>query len=385
MKILAFVPYYPPHIGGLENYAEELDKHLSLKGTNVVVFTPRLPGNSPENETDASGVRIIRFPAFEIVTNYPLPKFWLPKFWRMYHELFRESFELTLSHTRFFNTSMMACAYHKVKNIPWLHIEHGSAFVELSNKLTSLISRGYDLTCGRHILRSSTANISISGAVKGFIGRFDKRESPVIYRGLDLSEIDSVEPDAELKNIYQNKIIIAFAGRLYKWKGVANSIEAIGQLPAEIKNKVVFLVIGDGEDFQHLEKISAPPVVMLGSLPRQKVFAALKTADIFIHSALPGGGLSTSLLEAMYCGCAIIATPDEGAKEVIVDRETGLLIDKSDSQLIKEKIIELCENPVDREKYAQNAKQRIRENFDWNKNVDKYIRYFAEILQSKHK
>jgi len=116
------------------------------------------------------------------------------------------------------------------------------------------------------------------------------------------------------------------------------------------KNKIVFLVIGDGEDFPRLAEIAEPPVVLLGSMPRQKVFAALKAADIFIHSALPGGGLSTSLLEAMYCGCAVIATPNEGAKEVITDKETGLLISSSDPRLIREKIIELCENPADREK-----------------------------------
>ena len=89
-----------------------------------------------------------------------------------------------------------------------------------------------------------------------------------------------------------------------------NSILAVKSLPKELKEKIVFLIIGDGEDFFRLQKLTESEncIKMLGNLPREKVWSILKSSDIYLHSANPGGGLSTSLLEAMYCRCAVIAT-----------------------------------------------------------------------------
>ena len=79
MNVLIFSPYYPPHIGGLESHSEEFNQQLAQRGIDVLVFTPRLPKDAPERET-RRGVRIIRFPAFEIIPNFPLPQFF-PFFW----------------------------------------------------------------------------------------------------------------------------------------------------------------------------------------------------------------------------------------------------------------------------------------------------------------
>jgi glycosyltransferase involved in cell wall biosynthesis len=286
-----------------------------------------------------------------------------------------------LAETRFFSTSIMALIYAKIKRTKWVNIEHGSAFVTLSSRFKSAIAKLYDLTGGRLVLRLSDGNVAISQAVSDFVAKFDKRIIPVIYRGLDLDKIDRYDLDYEIKNDYPGKIIIAYVGRLYKWKGAENSIRAIQSLPAEIKNKVVFIIAGSGEDYDRLSKLADESIVLWGDTPHNQAIGLLKATDIYLHSAYPGGGLSTSLLEAMYCGCAVIATPNEGAKEVIADRKNGLLINESSPELIKEKIVELYGKTADREKYAAEAKQMIKENFDWNKNIGKYIEYFEKILK----
>ncbi len=382
MKILIFSPYYPPHIGGTENYVDELNKYLSQAMIDVIVFTPRLPQDSAVFEKRFESVNIIRFPAFEPIFNYPLPQFWNYKFWTLLFRIFSEKPDIIISQTRFFFTSLLALFYAKIKKVPWIHMEHSSDFVTLNSSLKSFVSKLYDYSFGCLIFKLSDINISISRAVQKFILKFDRRNSPVIYRGLNLEEIDKIKPDTEFYN--ENKIIITFAGRLIGWKGVINSVKAVVALPEKIKSKVVFIIAGDGEEFKKIKKISDNSIVMLGSVSRQKVFSILKSADIFIHSSLPGGGLSTSLLEAMYCGCAIIATPNEGAKEVVINRENGLLIGESNPELIKEKIIELCEKVADRKKYSENASRLIAESFDWNGNAGNYIKYFEKILKNYH-
>ncbi|HOW60784.1 MAG TPA: glycosyltransferase family 4 protein [Candidatus Moranbacteria bacterium] len=381
MKILVFCPYYPPHIGGLETHADEFNKYLSRERADITVFTPELPKESPVNEIRYDGkVSIIRFPAFEIISNYPLPKFWSIKFWYLFSELFEKKFDIVISRTRFFSTSLLALIYSKIKSTRWIHIEHGSGFVLLSSKFKTVIAKLYDYTFGFLIFKSSNLNISISKAVQEFVYKFDGKNSPIIYRGLDIEEIDKINPDAEIKEKFKDKIIISFAGRLYKWKGVENSINAIKILPQETRDKVVFLIIGDGEDFSRLKEISKNEscIEMLSNLSREKVIGILKISDIYLHSAYMGGGLSTSLLEAMYCGCTIIATPNEGADEVIEDNKNGFLIDKSDPKIISEKIKEILNKNTEEQK--KSAKELIAEKFRWEKSIETYLNNFEQFI-----
>ena len=81
-KILAFCPYYPPHIGGLEKYAEELHQHLANNGHKVTVITPDIPAQ--KEYPTYPGVQVRRFPALDIVYGFPFPKLWVKSFWTIF-------------------------------------------------------------------------------------------------------------------------------------------------------------------------------------------------------------------------------------------------------------------------------------------------------------
>lgn len=384
MNILIFSPYYPPHTGGLESHSEEFNQHLAEQDVEIVVFTPHLPESAPERESPHKNIRIIRFPAYEIIPNYPLPKyvplFLMPRFFRMFLALWKERPDIVISRTRFFNTSLLALAYAKIRKIPLVHIEHGSDFVRLSSPFSTFIAKIYDHTFGRLVFRLSDINISISHAVRKFVGKFDQRESPVIYRGLDFASMDSIPEDSIIRKRYAGKTIITTAARLYKWKGIENTIEAIRSLPENLKSKIVFLIIGDGEDFDRLKKLSQGlPIEMTGKLERTQVIGVLKASDIYIHSSLPGGGLSTSLLEAMYCECAIIATPNEGADEVVRKKENGIIIPELSAEDTRHAIEELFKDEAGRKTLAHQAQEDIRGRFNWTKSINIYIDLFQSL------
>jgi glycosyltransferase involved in cell wall biosynthesis len=383
VKILIFCPYYPPHIGGLESHADEFNKYLSLRGMDISVFTPRLPKDAPEFETRYNGVKIIRFPAFEIVPNYPLPKFWSVKFWRLFFGLFGKKFDIVISRTRFFSTSLLALFYAKIKRIKWIHIEHGSDFVKLSSNFKTAVAKIYDHTFGFLVFRFCDQNISISKAVQKFVEKFDQRESPVIYRGLDLETLEKMAPDLEFQKKYAGKIIITWVGRLYKWKGVEKSIEAVKKLPEEVKNKIVFAVIGNGEDFSYLKKISEKEsaIEMVGAVTREKAIGILKISNIYLHSSEPGGGLSTSLLEAMLCGATVVATPHEGADEVIENRKNGILTKSANQEEVKKHIEDLVKNQEMLSTFSCESKKTIKSKFNWDNSIRKYEEIFRNIAK----
>ena len=120
---------------------------------------------------------------------------------------------------------------------------------------------------------------------------------------------------------------------------------------------------------------------MLGNLPREKTVGTLKISDIYLHSAYMGGGLSTSLLEALYCGCAVIATPDEGADEVIENNKNGFLIERSDAKLIAEKITEVLNKNTAKQKEAASA--TVKNKFNWSGSIETYRQIFDKINQWK--
>ncbi len=351
-----------------------INTYLKKKDIDITVFTPKLPANAPEKEILHSNVKIIRFPAFEIIPNYPVPKFWSITFWKLFNGLFKDSFDTVISRTRFFLTSLLAFFFSKIKNIKWIHIEHGSDFVQLSSKFNSFVAKLYDYTFGKLVFKYSDINISISKTVQKFVHRFDNRHSPVVYRGLNFTSLDAIPKDIVIREQYSNKIIITFVGRLYKWKGVENSIKAIKRLPAHLKKKIIFLIIGYGEDFEYLKDLSKTEVCikMIGSVSHKKAIGLLKASDIYIHSAHPGGGLSTSLLEAMYCKNAIIATKNEGANEIIHDKN-GIIIDSSDECLINESLLKL----INDNKYlllSRESVKTITNKINWNTSINEYLK-----------
>lgn len=118
-----------------------------------------------------------------------------------------------------------------------------------------------------------------------------------------------------------------------------------------------------------------PAIKFLSSQPREKAISVLKSADIYLHSSYPGGGLSTSLLEAIYCGCSIIATPNEGADEIIGNVGKGILIKQFNKDVLAEKIQNLILN---KEGSHDNTKVKdlIFKNFYWENTIEKYLDIF---------
>ncbi len=370
MKLLVFAPYYPPHMGGLETHSAEWNEALSSFGYTITVITPHLPASTPSHESTSWG-EIIRYPAFEVVSGYPLPKFWLPAFWRICKEISRRQNrpDRVITRTRFFFSSFLGLLYTKVFRIPLIHIEHGSDYVKLSSSFTSSIAYLYDLTLGNLVFSGSHQNIAISKAVSQFIKKFDSRKTPIIYRGLNFDEIESISPAPKTTA----KIVIATAARLYAWKGVSNTLEALHLLSPTVLDRVEFHIIGDGEDMALLQKkASGLPVVFLGAQPRKNVIALLKSSDIFVHSSHPGGGLSTSLLEALACSNAVIATPHEGANEIIINKENGLLLSDSNPQEIATALEQYIQDPPLRETLAKNGKLSVYAQFNWQSSAEKY-------------
>ncbi len=387
VTLAVFPGYYVPHLGGLETHVDELVRYLAQDPTfEITVFAPRLPRSAPAEEIRHQRVHVLRYPAREIIPNYPVPRLLHPDFWRLYGRLFRHPPQIVMTRTRFFANTLLGFFLAKVRGCKLIHVEHGSAFIRLESPLKTTLARTYDLTLGRLVIRQADQVVAISEAVRDFLKTHfcPQVDIPVIYRGLDLAPLNAATPDQEVLQVLNGRVGVCFVGRLLKWKGVENLLLAYGDLPPKLRDQSLLLIVGDGEDRERLvslaQKLGAE-VWFLGAVPRSRALSVLKACEIYVHPSYAGGGLSCSLLEAMYLGCAVIASPHEGAKEVVLPGETGLLLPDNHPENIRQALRRLLEEPALRHHLAAKAHQLVATRFSWEESVRRYRELLLSLTQ----
>jgi glycosyltransferase involved in cell wall biosynthesis len=89
----------------------------------------------------------------------------------------------------------------------------------------------------------------------------------------------------------------------------------------------------------------------------------LGEADLFVLSS-DKEGLPLALLEAMACGLPAIVTDVGGTGEVVVHKETGLLVEPDNPKELAQAIRYLLQDSVARERMGAMARQRVDQHFD---------------------
>jgi len=104
-------------------------------------------------------------------------------------------------------------------------------------------------------------------------------------------------------------------------------------------------------------------VHFVGKLPYSKFIALLQVSTVHIYLTYPFV-LSWSLLEAMSVGAAIIASDTAPVSEVIQHGECGQLINFFDIEGLVTQTCQLLDNPVQRQRMGNNAREHVRSKFD---------------------
>lgn len=132
-----------------------------------------------------------------------------------------------------------------------------------------------------------------------------------------------------------NKFIFGTVANFYKTKGLHILIQAVLMLSDEIKNQSLFLIIGDGPEFNNLKSkiknLGLENIIKtLGQIDNAAKY--LRALDCFVLPSLKEG-FPYVLLEAMQAGLPIIATNVGGNKEAL--DEAGLIIPPNDPHALK--------------------------------------------------
>jgi len=88
----------------------------------------------------------------------------------------------------------------------------------------------------------------------------------------------------------------------------------------------------------------------------------LQAIDIFVLPSL-SEALSNSLMEAMACGCCVVASQVGGNPELVTHGETGMLFEPGDATGLAGVLRLLVHDPARRNELATNASRLIRSHF----------------------
>lgn len=380
-EIIVFPAFYPPHIGGMEFFAHELNQRLAQSGWKVTICAPNFLGEQLKELTGSGGnLTIIYYPAFEIILNFPCPKFWRKDFWDAIRNISHHQSAIVISHTRFFIASSVALVFSRIKDLPLLHIEHGSSPVQSKNTFISVISELYDTTLGRLVIRKAKKIIAISQDVSDFVQKQWAVKSEIIRRGFDPSAI-AVIPDSQEFPRSTGITRLMYIGRLISGKGLDTLLD--GLMLMQEKNWEL-IVIGDGPARQSLEKLAkqftSNQVMFLGKKNPQETIALLKTTDIFINPSR-SEGLPTTVAEAALCRKAIVATNVGGTRELFPEANQFFLVPADNPAAIADRISKFISNPALIVTTGNTAQEFIVANFSWDRTIERFTKVLNEIVR----
>ena len=133
-------------------------------------------------------------------------------------------------------------------------------------------------------------------------------------------------------------------GRLVAKKGPLQTLEAFARmrdsLPKSLQQDVSLDIVGDGPLRRDVERAVKrrgleEQVALLGVLPQSQIVERMRLARGFVQHSLvaPDGdseGNPVAVMEAQLCGLPVVATRHAGIPEVVLEGETGLLVDEGD-------------------------------------------------------
>ncbi len=194
----------------------------------------------------------------------------------------------------------------------------------------------------------------------------------IIYGGVDLGRFE---------NLNRRRSFVLYVGRLKPHKGVDVLINA---MPAGVR----LMVRGPAGDEKYLgllrglslgkDVIIDLNVTKSGTLEGDRQLAEYYSSafvtvlpsvhtDVYRNYQPKPELLGLAVLESYACRTPAIVTNVGGLPEVVLDGETGFIVEPNDAAALREKIEYFVHNPEESERMGANGRRLVEEKFTWDR------------------
>ncbi|MBV9927403.1 MAG: glycosyltransferase [Acidobacteria bacterium] len=187
--------------------------------------------------------------------------------------------------------------------------------------------------------------------------------------------------------------LVVAAGRFVEKKAPHLTLEAFARVLRECPDARLRM-IGQGPLLRRCRKLAARlsiahAVTFTGSLPHEAVAAEMRRARLFVqHSVRAESGDSegtpVSIQEAGAAGLPVVSTRHAGIPEVVVEGETGLLVDEGDVGGMARRMIRLLRDPAHAARLGEAGRRRVREHFSSSSCAERQLEIIERTLAARH-
>ena len=365
-KTICFINgIYLPHLGGVERYIENLSKEVVRLGYDVVIITSNT--ELVEDKVVNDGISIYRLPVFNILKG----RFPIAKPTKRFFELISEIKSLDLSvfviNMRFYSTSLIGVYLSKCMKKPAILIEHVTGYMTINSPYWDFLGHIYE-NIVTYFLKKNIRNFyAISKACQEWLNHFSIKSKGIIPNGV-YTEYTHQSPISfkEKFNLPDNCIVISYAGRLIREKGILYLIDAFRQVSLNHPNLYLFIA-GTGDLMDELQSVISDEnnIILTGQIKFDEVMSLLHETDIAVLPSYYPEGLPTFILEAGINKCAVISTDIGGVSDIIPNESYGILVERKSVNAIVIAIEKMLNDPDYKMKTAEKLNKRVIENYDW--------------------
>jgi glycosyltransferase involved in cell wall biosynthesis len=226
-------------------------------------------------------------------------------------------------------------------------------------------------------------HVAISEAVRENLlnlGVNDGRIS-VIHNGVDLAEFSDM---LDYEYLFQEFGIApsqhryGIFGRIVDWKGIREFILAAKIIAVDFPTAKAVIVGGESDSekifLRDMRKLVSDldldsKIIFTGYRP--DVPALMKFMDVVVHASTRPEPFGRVVIEGMAMKKPVVATRGGGPLEIVIDEETGFLVEMGDSGSLAHSVITLLRQPDLRLKMGLAGRERVEQCFSTQRNAGK--------------
>jgi glycosyltransferase involved in cell wall biosynthesis len=194
---------------------------------------------------------------------------------------------------------------------------------------------------------------------------------------------------------------VLFIGRLSPEKGVHLLLEAFAGIAADFPAATVSLV--GSPDFaprQFVDPLGRDPLLVRlgpfyafpsiytdylqrqagmlfprvrfeGKIPNSSIESSYARAGVFVFPSVWHEPFGIPIIEAMAAGLPVVATRSGAIPEIVVDGQTGILVERGNVRQLGAAIAKLLSDPAMRARMGRAGRERVAQLFTWGRVVDR--------------
>jgi starch synthase len=178
---------------------------------------------------------------------------------------------------------------------------------------------------------------------------------------------------------------VLFFGRIWKYKGLEYFIRAANIVHKSMPD-VQFCIAGKGESLgQYLKEIDHPGrfLIINERIPIERVGAIFESAAVVVLPYIEATQSGVIPLAYAYRK-PVIASRVGAISDVVVDSETGFLVEPKSPGQIADKIVYLLQSPAERKRMGDSAYSYAMNELSWDRIADKTLEVYNEVTGNRN-